>query len=611
MLYKLLLSSKHTIMSSFYEDASLVMIPSGYKTSKVYSAKPTDGAGDLVFTRTADTATRVGPDGLIEKVRTNVLTYSNDTSNPAWSRVGATPTSGQSGYDGSSDAWLFSASGAGAHYALQSETDTGILTFSIYAKQGTSKGIRIAINGGGDHWANFNLDLGTQIGTAASVLDTEIVSVGSGWYRISVTANKTTSGGWVVVYILDNSFATSFTAAGETIFIQDAQLEAGDIATDYIATTTAAVSVGPVANVPRLDYLGSSCPRLLLEPQRSSLVTFSEQPNNAIWTKRNTTISANSATSPDGYTNADKIQEDTTNDRHDIYQDFNVTSGTAYTISAFVKAAERTFCFLTFGSSNVSPDNAFFNLSTGAVVSSPAAVTSTITSYGNGWYRITSTATAVASGLAYVVNGPTLNASGISYQGVSGSGILVYGYGAEAGAYATSYVPTLGAAVTRGADAASKTGISSLIGQTEGTLFLDFEYNQPSPDANGRLLQVYGTNDTTDSILPLILGDGAGVNRFQLTTFSASLSSIPIPGSASTVVPFGRQKFAIAYNAGAYTVYRNGSLFASGSGLAPVSLTAMDLGHSSSFARSLANPINQALVFNTRLSNSSLAELTA
>jgi hypothetical protein len=48
-------------MSSFYEDASLVMIPSGYKTSKVYSAKPTDGAGDLVFTRSNDTATRVRP----------------------------------------------------------------------------------------------------------------------------------------------------------------------------------------------------------------------------------------------------------------------------------------------------------------------------------------------------------------------------------------------------------------------------------------------------------------------------------------------------------------------------------------------------------------------
>jgi hypothetical protein len=51
----------------------LVMIPSGYKTDKVYSVKPTDGTGDLTFTRSNDTATRVGPDGLIEKVRTNLV----------------------------------------------------------------------------------------------------------------------------------------------------------------------------------------------------------------------------------------------------------------------------------------------------------------------------------------------------------------------------------------------------------------------------------------------------------------------------------------------------------------------------------------------------------
>jgi hypothetical protein len=56
---------------SFFSEASLAMIPSGYKTSKVYSAIPTSGDGDLTFSRSNDTATRVGPDGLIEKVRTN------------------------------------------------------------------------------------------------------------------------------------------------------------------------------------------------------------------------------------------------------------------------------------------------------------------------------------------------------------------------------------------------------------------------------------------------------------------------------------------------------------------------------------------------------------
>ena len=77
---------------SFYSDASLVMIPSGYKTSKVYCAKPTDGTGDLAFTRSNDTATRVGPDGLIEKVRTNVALYSEQFDNAVYTKSQASVT---------------------------------------------------------------------------------------------------------------------------------------------------------------------------------------------------------------------------------------------------------------------------------------------------------------------------------------------------------------------------------------------------------------------------------------------------------------------------------------------------------------------------------------
>jgi hypothetical protein len=69
---------------SYFDDASLVMIPSGYKASKVYSVKPTDGTGDLTFTRSNDTASRVASNGLIEKVRTNLALYSEDFSNAAW-----------------------------------------------------------------------------------------------------------------------------------------------------------------------------------------------------------------------------------------------------------------------------------------------------------------------------------------------------------------------------------------------------------------------------------------------------------------------------------------------------------------------------------------------
>ena len=56
---------------SLADDAKLLLIPTGYKTSKVYSVFPTDGDGDFTYTRSGD-ATRVNPGGLIETVGTNI-----------------------------------------------------------------------------------------------------------------------------------------------------------------------------------------------------------------------------------------------------------------------------------------------------------------------------------------------------------------------------------------------------------------------------------------------------------------------------------------------------------------------------------------------------------
>jgi hypothetical protein len=180
----------------------------------------------------------------------------------------------------------------------------------------------------------------------------------------------------------------------------------------------------------------------------------------------------------------------------------------------------------------------------------------------------------------------------------------------ELGTYASTFVPTTTAAVTRLAEIGTKSGIASLIGQVEGTIFADFEYNQATSDSNGRFLQLWATNDTTNSILPIIFGVGATANQFQLNVYRNGVINVPITGSASTVIPFGRQKIAVAYNNGAYTVYRNGSLFASGSGSAPASLSALDFGGTSFAARSLGNPVNQAALFPTRLTNAQLAQLT-
>ena len=98
---------------SLIDLASLVLSPTATKEGKVYSAIPDTGDGDMTFTR-GSSATRVNSAGLIEKERGNLLLQSN-TFDTTWSAVSASVTGGQSGYDGSSDAWLLSKSAAGGY----------------------------------------------------------------------------------------------------------------------------------------------------------------------------------------------------------------------------------------------------------------------------------------------------------------------------------------------------------------------------------------------------------------------------------------------------------------------------------------------------------------
>ena len=68
-------------MSDLLNSASLVMIPSGYKEDVVYSEVPTNGNGDLSFTRASD-GTRVNSAGLVEVVPWNL--YSNSENLTLW-----------------------------------------------------------------------------------------------------------------------------------------------------------------------------------------------------------------------------------------------------------------------------------------------------------------------------------------------------------------------------------------------------------------------------------------------------------------------------------------------------------------------------------------------
>lgn len=577
---------------STFDQASLVMIPSGYKASKVYSIKPTDGSGDMSFSRSNDTATRVNSAGLIEKVRTNLILQSQafDTADWAKSAISVTANSVANPLDAVVNAdTIVGTAGTTQKYIGAANTFNGQFTFSVYAKYVSQQFVQVFLGADATPFANFDIQTGA---VSASGSTASIVSVGSGWYRLSITFTSSTGSG---IYLLnvDSLAAARFTATSSTgsYYAFGAQLETGDIATDYIATTSAAVSVGPVANVPRLDYLGSSCPRLLLEPQRTNLATYSEQFNNAAWTKQEVNVTANAAIAPDGTQSADNIVPTTVLGTHQIFSGALVSSSQC-AMSVYAKAnGYTTFHMLDRASGS---NGAAFNLANGTVTNAGSGV-GTITSVGNGWYRCTAVAT--TTGVRFYIPTPASN-----FTGDGTSGVLLWGAQVEAGAYATSYIPTLGAAVTRGADAASKTSASALIGQTEGTLYAEFTRLNV-----GNAVVLFQTNDGTSN------------NRAQIEiSTSGAAIGVALSGGALTCLIIGptlalgqTHKVAISYKANDFKLYVNGVLAGTDtSGAVPVSMNRIDL--ASELGTSYGGvSVSQILNFPTALSSAQLAELTA
>ena len=223
------------------------------------------------------------------------------------------------------------------------------------------------------------------------------------------------------------------------------------------------------ANQPRFDYdpVTGECRGLLIEESRTNSLLYS-QDFTTTWSPSAASISSNVITAPDGNTTADKLVENTSFSSFKfVVQGVGSLSGT-YTLSAFFKAGERYSGYLQlFGAGGNATTG--FNLRTGTI--SGGVGTNTITPYGNGWYRISTSATFSGSAAIYIV---LYNSNGITnYTGDGTSGLYIWGAQVEAGAFPTSYIPTIASTVTRSADLASMTGtnFSSWYNQSEGTLY--------------------------------------------------------------------------------------------------------------------------------------------
>jgi hypothetical protein len=286
------------------------------------------------------------------------------------------------------------------------------------------------------------------------------------------------------------------------------------------------------------------------------------------WIKSLTTITPNYAVSPDGNTNASRVQ-------------FNGLGAQLYQAIGFQSPSVSSF----YVKGTTGQTIAIYNSFNGGGLYELRTLTGQ-------WQRIEVASVGSISSFIAISN----------FFGATATEVLVYGAQFELGSYATSYIPTTSASVTRNADVVSKTGISSLIGQTEGTVFVDFDFDGSGFGLTNDFFLYVGNGTNTDSIYIDYYN-----NIFRWVVFNG-LTNVFYTDLATTN---GRHKLALGYKAGQYVAYADGNLIlANTNATAPPTCAMLSLAQNVTGFGNIAKNINASALWKTRLTNTQLAQLT-
>ena len=572
------------------DKASLLFVPSVVAEGKAFNILPSGNRApdstdqnrgydqtraDFDFDRGSNTAaTRIGSDGLIKKYRENLLVNSNqfDTT---WVNANSSETSGQADKDGGTNAWKIDLTGVSGRI-YQSKSQSGVVTFSVYAKKGTLDWVILSSN---IVDASFNLATGEK-GTLVAGITSSIEDIGGGWYRCSCTGSGAFTQFRIYPAIADNTF----TATSGNIYIQDAQAETSLVATDYLESTSVTGKAGVLVDLPRINYdANGENGSLLLEPSRQNLVQFSEWFGASGWALDGGTqsVTNNYSISPEGVKNAARLQLDKTGT---TYSRLYVDAGSVgeATISVYMKSN-------TSQTQNVG----LRYDGTGVNCEVPTE-----------WKRFDLTATSTSVSRFQI----------LLFDSIAGNDetadISIYGAMLEQNAtYASSYIPNHGTSggVTRAADSCSVTGASDVIGQTEGTIYWE---GIAQPNDNPILVQLIPSaagNYTNTIYLEYV----HSVTEFKVQAWDTGVKQVQINTGAVTAGQV--YKLAFAYKANDFALYMNGTQIGTDtsgsvqSGLDKIGLGSLNGTTNAAFYGSEAK---QAALFKERLSNAELATLT-
>jgi hypothetical protein len=513
--------------------------------------------------------TFIGPSGLVEYAPENLILRSEEFTT-TWIPSGATVTQiATTNPFGSLTAFKLEEDNSYNFHEIQQDVSLGnqMVCFSVYGKAELLPGeagghiaLSLGEGAGYKYVAYYGLTDGTVVSTTNqgswAEISAGITDVGGGWYRCFIVGRQVTGAftrcriGLVgdISGTLDYYQGDPSSRSG--MLIWGAQLQRGSSATEYLRTTTSA------AYSPRFthDPITGASLGLLIEESRTNLLPRSEQFDTAPWSALNGTATPTPVLDPAGGLAADSFIENTASGNHQIFQTLNTAIG-VQTFSIFVKAAGRTSCqLLLFNGTNGSFARVNVDLNTGAL--SSVIGSASVQQFLNGWWRVSVTGTSTV--LASSANLLLVNGGATSYLGDGASGVLLYGAQLEAGAFASSYIPTISGTGVRGSDIAIilGTNFSSCFKQKAGTIVVNYAPPPRPFPSSSRYEAVFRFGPAATDRWGLVNGGSTANYQTQIyrnATFIGGGASVPQSSDMSYAFAWDEFGHAQSYNGTAVT----------------------------------------------------------